>query len=183
MHCSYCGKSFLMASKILNDPDFCSPTHRWKFHKRLGVAIRLIERADELHPRGLVGFRQLAAAYDYTYEFSTNTPGWRARAMHAPALRLVAIGEELAFESLTETTVAAPEPVTSEKQTDRRAQLQGVRDLVTQLRRDVERRRQEAAANANSSRVLARVLEFKPGAPTPAPVWPTAAELPLAVAQ
>jgi hypothetical protein len=181
MHCSYCGKSFLLASRIFHDPDFCRPSHRWKFHKRLGVAVRLIRRTDELHPAGLAGFRELTAAHDLQYEFSVGAPGWHARATNAPAFRLVAIiGEELAFESVADTTIHPLEPETRANQPDRRTRLRGVRDLVTQLRRDVERRRQEIPANSGD--VLAPVIEFKPSAHNATALQPsTAVELPLAI--
>src|SRR5215469_6229253 len=56
MNCLYCGKSFRLASRDFHDPDFCRPDHRWKFNKRLDVAIRLIHRADEMHPTEPAGF-------------------------------------------------------------------------------------------------------------------------------
>jgi hypothetical protein len=180
MHCSYCGKSFLLASRIFHDPDFCRPSHRWKFHKRLGVAVRLIQRTDELHPTGLARFCELTAAHDLQYEFTIGAPWWHARAMNAPAFRLAAIGEDLAVESLADTTIHSSEPETSANQPDRRARLLGVRDLVTQLRQDVERRRQETTDNSGG--VLARVIELKLGAQNSAALQPsTAVELPLAI--
>jgi len=181
MHCLYCGKGFWLASKIVNDLDFCRPTHRWKFHKRLEAAVKVIDRVDEMHPAGTAGFRGEMATFDSTYNSSIAGPCLRVHAVAVPAFRLVAIGEQLPLESLNEITAEAAQPVARTNQADRHARLVRVSDMVTQLRRDVERRREDAA-RGNSGRVLARVIELKPGVQTPPAVRPSLrAELPLAI--
>ena len=180
MNCLYCGKGFRLASRIFKDPDFCSPPHRWKFHKRLETAVRLTQREDELHPTGAAGFRGDMAAFDSTLRTSISAPPLRVHAVAAPAFRLVGIGEQFPLRSFPETPVEAAEPVMSAKEVDRRARLQRVSDMVAQLRQDVERRRQEAASS--SVRAMAPVIELKPSRQNPSVARASAeVELPLAM--
>jgi hypothetical protein len=161
MHCLHCGKGFRLASRIFNDPDFCRPTHRWKFHKRLGTAIHFIQRSTELHSSGQAGFRSEVVFFDCLHQATVLGPTARAQQSTTPSLHLAITGEALPLELYLEKPADVDEPMPSAETTDRRARLERFSAMMTQLRDDVQRRRSDAAGNAG--RTLAPVVELPVG--------------------
>lgn len=162
MHCLYCGRSFRLASRIFNDPDFCRPPHRWKFHKRLDTAIHFIQRSNELHPAAQPGFRLEAAFFDCLNQATVLGSIARAPQFGMPAFRLAITSEALPIELLHEEPAETGEPMPPKERTERRTRAEHLSALMTQLRADVHRRRSEAGRDVR--RTLAPVVEFRPAA-------------------
>lgn len=162
MHCLYCGRSFRLASRIFNDPDFCRPPHRWKFHKRLDTAIHFIQRSNELHPAAQPGFRSEAVFFDCLHQPTVLGAIARAPEFGMPALRLAITSEGLPIEVLHEEPAETGEPMPPKETTDRRARAERLSAIMTQLRADVQRRRSEDGREIR--RTLAPVVEFRPAA-------------------
>jgi len=162
MHCLYCGKGFRLASRIFNDPDFCRPTHRWKFHKRLDAAIHFIQRSNELHPIGQAGFRSERDVFDCLYQSTVLGPIARAPEFVMPGLRLAITGEALPLELFLETPADVDESMPPAATTDRRARVGRLEGMMAQLRADVQRRRSDPGRSGG--RNLAPVVEFRSAA-------------------
>lgn len=158
MNCLYCGKGFWLASKVIDDPDFCNPAHRWKYRKRLETALGLIERAADLRPTGHPGFQSREQSLDSPCSPRACGPQRRTSAPPSPALRLHVTGEVLLVEPLLPQTEAAVEDDPPRTIPDARAER--LSDLVRGLRADIEKRRQQALA-AKATRVPAPVIEIK----------------------
>jgi hypothetical protein len=139
MHCLYCGKGFRLASRIFRDPDFCRPPHRWKFHKRMDLAIRVIQRSSELHPAGQAGFRTGNVALDRAYQSSLVAPVVGEPASVMPRWLLVITGEGLPVELAD----SAEESMVCTETTDRSAHVERLAALMAQLRSDLDRRRRD----------------------------------------
>src|SRR5581483_8062288 len=160
MHCLYCGKGFRLASRIFNDPDFCRPPHRWKFHKRLDVAIRFIERFAELHPAGQAGFRLATVVLDRTPQSVVAARmSYGASTFVLPGLLLVLTGEALPPELAASAPAGSDESISAAEKTDRRACVERLSGIMVQLRTELQRRRGDAGAN--SDRTVASVIELK----------------------
>lgn len=165
MHCLYCGKSFRMASRVFNDPDFCRPPHRWKFHKRLDTAIHFIQRSTELHPAGQPGFRIETVFLDRPFRSTLGDPVHGALPFVLPGLRATITSEALVIELPDEVAADREESAPSRETMDRAARVEHLSAIMAQLRADVERRRSEA--HPSTGRTLAPVVEFRPAAPDP----------------
>lgn len=164
MHCLYCGRSFRLASRIFNDPDFCRPPHRWKFHKRLDTAIHFIQRSNELHPAAQPGFRSEAVFFDFLHQPTVLGLIARAPQFGVPALRVAITSEAPPVELLhDEETAETGEPVLPKETMERRTRAEHLSAIMTQLRADVHRRRSEARRDVR--RTLAPVVEFRPATP------------------
>ena len=169
MHCLYCGKGFRLASRIFNDPDFCRPTHRWKFHKRLDSAIHFIQRSTELHPIGQAGYRSEATFFDCLDQPTVLGPLARAPQFVIPRGSLAITGEALRLELFMENPAEIDEPIPRPETSDRRARAERLVVVMTQLRADVQRRRSHPGRSGGRS--LARVVELRVGRVRVYPPW------------
>ena len=157
MHCSYCGKGFWLASKVIKDPDFCRPTHRWKFRKRLELAMTRIEKSFEMHPTGTAGFHGSAQGIDSPYRPTLVEATVRIRILPVPRVQFNVIAETISVEEIYPAEPRVQEPVA---RADRSARLQRLSELVSGLRADIKSRREDTPTSS-PSREPAAVIELK----------------------
>jgi hypothetical protein len=142
VNCQYCGKGFWLASKIIDDPDFCNPTHRWKFRKRLETGIAMIRGSFRLDAIKLAGFQYSAQDPQVMEPAHNATACTRFARMHSIALTWMPL-------SLTaDAPLVDPGIVVSDDSVDHHRQPQVsqeklVSELVAGLRADIEKRRRE----------------------------------------
>ena len=158
MHCIYCGKGFWLASKVIKDPDFCRPTHRWKFRKRLELAMTHIEKLFEMHPTGLADFQGRAEGIDSSYRPTLVEATVRIRILPVPRVQFNVVAETISVEEIYPSEPRVEEPVA---RADRSARLQRLSELVSGLQADLKSRRPDPAPS-NPSREPAPVIELKP---------------------
>jgi hypothetical protein len=142
VNCQYCGKGFWLASKVIDDPDFCNPAHRWKFRKRLETGMTMIRRSSERDAIRSAGFQA-----------GTRDPQVLEPACHATAGALFARLHVMSLAwmplSLTADTphfepdIEVADGSADHHQQPHAGQEKRVSELVAGLRADIERRRRE----------------------------------------
>jgi hypothetical protein len=145
VNCQYCGKGFWLASKVVDDPDFCNPTHRWKFRKRLETGIAMIRRSSELCAIKLAGFQdwtQDPQALEHLHLATACALFTRMHAIAAAGMPLSVSADAPLIELGSAVTDGSTDlhwhPHVSEEK-----RLEGVTELVAGLRADIEKRRMD----------------------------------------
>ena len=96
MNCQYCGNEF-WASRVIGDSDFCSLSHRSRFHNQLRAALQRIGRATDIRSTGLAPYHSGLAVDSESRATEFDVVSYK-RPIRIPAFALTATDDVLAPE-------------------------------------------------------------------------------------